>query len=507
MASVARNTAYLTIAKTLNVAIYAIFGLLLGKFVTVETNGLYGLMSALLFFGSMAASFGIPLVLVRAVAQERGRAGEVFVEARTAMLLGSIVAGVAIVGYLAVEMHLQGRVEGVRYLLALLVTGILVADSWAAAGEGIFQGFEEMTFPAKVDIVTGALRVAGGLAALFLLRDAGAWTLVAIYSVFFVGSGLRALWLTPAAQRRFLPADLPPARIGEAVAMFKRSLGVALFRMLRMVRNRVDTLLIGLLIPVTFLSLQETADLARGIYTQAFRVVLVFHTLTLAFNTAIFPGMVRAAGADGDLVGARQRFFRAVAYQAWWAAPLAAVTFLYSDDIAGWFQPEYRDGVPGVNGTMGEVLRILVIAVLLDSVGGPVGMVVLGNPRMDKFLPLLGGALAGLSVVLNLLWIPRFGILGAAYASLAASALEVVLKLFLVSRLLGRPWIMLPRTLPYVALAAAMAWTLSQSPLASHPIGGSVSGAAVYLAATLALGLVDPAIRRRLVRALRRGAG
>ncbi|MFQ5748540.1 MAG: polysaccharide biosynthesis C-terminal domain-containing protein, partial [Planctomycetota bacterium] len=233
---------------------------------------------------------------------------------------------------------------------------------------------------------------------------------------------------------------------------------------------------------------------------------VVFHTLTQGFNAAIFPRMARLTGKHGDLSEARRSFFRAVRYQAWWAAPLAAGIFLYSDNIAGWFGAQYRDGIPDldVGGTTASALRILVIAMLLDAVGGPVGMMVLGTGTLDRFLPVLGGTLAATSVIFNLLWIPRYGILGAAQASLVASGIQGVIKVILVSKLFGNPWPLLLRPLPYFALAVGMGFALAAGPLASSPLLGGLAGAFSYGVVTLALGLVDPAIRKRLARLVRR---
>ena len=234
MASIARNAAYLTVAKSLNVAVYALFGLLLPKFVPLEINGLYTLMNNLLFFGSMAATFGIPLLLVRGIAQDRSRAAEIFADAHRAMLGGAVVAGFLIEGYVALEMQLQGTFDSARLLMAGLVWLVLLADAYAASGEGLFQAHERMTFPAAVEAATGMGKVGGGLLALWLLPDDQA--LFGVYIVFALSSGLRAVVLTPRARRELLDGAVPQRTWGQAIAMFGQSVGVALFRMLRMVR-------------------------------------------------------------------------------------------------------------------------------------------------------------------------------------------------------------------------------------------------------------------------------
>ncbi|KAA3609086.1 MAG: hypothetical protein DWQ01_10920 [Planctomycetota bacterium] len=511
MASLARNTAFLTVAKMLNVAIYALFGLLLPRFVAVDVNGIYSFVATLMFFGSMAASFGIPLVLVRAVARDKSRAAELYVDARLAMGGGAVVSSLVMLLYVGVEGWLQGGIDMTVVHLVLLAGIILVADSLGSVGEAVFQAHERMVLPSLVEIATGLFRAGGALICLYWLSplprpeppppEHGLQALYGVFLCFIAGSVARGMVLPILARKRFLPGSLPKSKLRRAGRLLVESLGIALFRMLRTLRNRIDVLLLGLLLkPAAGLGLAETVKTGRGLYTQAFRVVMVFHTITQAFNTAIFPRMARLTkGQNQEEI--RQKFVRVVRYQAWWSSPLAAVTFLFAPEVAGWFGPEYREGLAGLGNTA-EVLRILVFAMLMDSLGGPVGMLLIGRPEMDRKLPWFGGALAATSVVLNLILIPMFGILGAAYASLGASLVELFTKVFLIRKFLGNPWFLVPGILPYLLLGAACTAAIVPTPLRQHPVLAGVAVAVLYFVTSLLLGLVDPAIRERLRRRL-----
>jgi O-antigen/teichoic acid export membrane protein len=494
VASLARNTAWLTLAKTLSVAIYAVFGLVLPRLVEEEVNGVYTLMSTLLFFGGMAASFGVPTILIRNVARDRGSAPAAYRRARLALVTGSLLAAGVLLGYLLAEMAVQGSYDGERVALAALVGALVLADALGGLGEAMFQAHEEMAYPARIEVATGLVRGGGALACLLGLPEAG---LFGVFGCFLAGSVVRALVLSRAVRRTFLAGGPGPApRWREALALVRESLGVALFRVMRMLRNRADSLLLGLLIvPAAGLSMMEAADGARALYGQALRVAFVFHTLTLALNTAIFPRLARLGGEEGDAGEARRQFARVVRYQAWWAAPLAAAVFLWSDALAGWFGPAYLEGIPGIPGTTGEVLRVLVLAVLLDAVGGPVGMLLVGRPEMDRRLPWIGASLAAVNVALNLVLIPRHGIVGAAYASLGASLFEIAVKLRYARLLLGTARSLLGAA-PYVLLAAALAAGAALTPLRAHPLLGVAVGAPAYLGLAWLLGLLDPAVLR-----------
>ena len=491
MSALARNTAWLTLAKGVNVALYGVFGLALPAFANEQTNGLYTLLSTLLFFGGMAASFGIPPILVRKVAQEPSSAARVYVQARAAMVAGALLAGFGILGWMSLEAlwAIGGTLTTLGLLAVLALTGILLADASASAAESLFQAREEMGYPARVEVMTGALRVAGASMALILLGDE---SIVPIFWIFCAGSALRSWIVSRAARKRFLPAQLPATTPGDVLLLFKESLGVALFRALRMLRNRIDILLLGIFLADSGPVDPDLVAAGRGFYGQAMRVLLLFHVLTFAVNTAVFPRLARHGGADADLAAARKPFFQVVRYQAWWAAPLAAWLFVYAPDIAGWFGPTYRDGITGLQGSTASVLQVLVFAFLLDSIGGPVAPLLIGRRDMDKTLPRLGLALAVTSVLLNVLLIPRYGLLGAAYASVGASVVEILIKSYYTQKLLGQASRLLTTSLPFLLLAAGAGVGLAYGPFDTQPLLGASIAAVAYCMITAVTRLADP---------------
>gem|GEM_PF-899003 len=503
LATLARNTAWLTVAKTLSLSVYAIFGLLLPRLVSMETNGVYTLMSTLLFFGSAVATIGVPTILVRTIAREPNQAGQVYADARRTLLLGSFVAGFCVLAYLLVEMTFQGGLGIERCVLGFLVCGIIFGEAFGSLGEALFQANEEMAVPAAWDVGTGLFRVGFAGCALYFAPH---WGLFGVFTSFLIGSFIRGFVLPIKAEARFLPNGLPKSNNKRTKALMLESLGLALFQALRMLRNRLDSLLLGLLIiPIVGLSLLETSDIARGLYGQGMRVLFVFHALTMALNSAVFPRLTRLSAeslVDPDSeVEVKHQFGRVLRYQAWWAAPLAVSVFIWADPIAGWFGEQYRYGVEGLVGTTGGVLEILSIVVLLDCIGGPVGMLMIGRKEMDRKLPFFGLVFAVSSIVLNILFIPKWGILGAAWASFGAALVEVLVKIVLTKRLLGTAKLM-AGSLPYIVLSVGISFALIKvfPTLLESPLLGSSLFICAYIIVSGSFGLIDSGITDRLRR-------
>lgn len=503
MGSLAQNTILLTLAKFFSVAIYAFFGLVLPRYVRVDENGVYALMVTLQFFGSMIGSFGIPLVVTREVARRPAEAAGMWANGRAAMLLGSALSMALMTAWLGWETWQAPADAARKWWLYGAVTLIVFLDALGSLGDAMFQGFERMTRPALIEIVTGGLRAGGAVLSMVLLPPE--WRLEGIFGCFLLGSFSRWALINRLVRRELLADAVPvAASLRAALTLIRASGFIALFRILRVVRNRLDLLLLGVLI--AGFSTAANPDDARGLYAQGIRLAIVFHTITLAFSTALWPRFARWTADGQDLSPLREPYARAVRWQAWWATPMAGGLIFYAIPVCAWFGGNYVHGMPEVLlASTAAVLPFLLVATYLDCIGGPVGMVMMGVPRLERMIPWIGGVLAGSSILLNLFLIPRYGILGAAYSAAAAASLEFLLKMVIVGRVLGHPLRILAGTLPYLLLAALMLAGLWLLGWQERPILGALAGGAFYLGACLLFGLTDPAVMKILNR-LRGGA-
>lgn len=503
MASLARNTILLTLAKFFSVAIYAFFGLVLPRHVRVDENGLYALLVTLQFFGSMIGSFGVPLIVTREVARRPGEAASLWANGRAAMLLGSALSMLLMTAWLGYETWQDPEGAARKWWLYGAVVLIVFLDALGSLGDAMFQGFERMARPALIEIATGAARAGGAVAAMVLLPPA--WRLEGIFACFLIGSCGRCVLINRLVGRELLAGAAPAAAsIAAAWQLIRASGFIALFRILRVVRNRLDLLLLGVLI--AGFSATADPDDARGLYGQGIRLAIVFHTITLAFSTALWPRFARWTAEGKDLSPLREPYARAVRWQAWWATPMAAGLFFYAAPVCAWFGSQYVNGMPEfLLASTAAVLPFLLIATYLDCIGGPVGMVMMGVPRLERMIPWIGGVLAGASVLLNFLLVPRYGVLGAAYSAAAAAGIEFLLKMTIVGRVLGHPLRILAGAVPYLLLAALMLGGLWLLGWQERPFLGAVAGGAFYFGACLLLGLTDPAVTK-ILRRLRGGA-
>ncbi|MHC4823254.1 MAG: oligosaccharide flippase family protein [Planctomycetota bacterium] len=509
--SLARNTIFLTVGKLLGTSIYILFGLVLPGFVDTDQNGVYTLMATMLTFGGMMSSFGIPVIVTREVARSQERAAKIFADARLAMGLGAMVSAILITAFLYGESLYSGEPMGQMWILLLLVLGIMASDALGYLAESLFHGFEKMASPAVVEAVTGLVRAGGAALSLFLLPQD--YRLFGIFGMFLFGSAIRAWLLSGWVHKRLLvDQQIPSTSLKDAWRMLRSSGFVAVFRLMQMLRNRSDILLMGFLWVSLIPDVVGDVQAARGLYGQALRVAALFLTFTVAFNTALFPRLARLTGGDpanltSDRAATHDLYGRALRWQAFWVVPLAAGIFFYAETLTGWFGEEYLNGDPenGVLHSTTEVLRILLIAMVADCVSGPAGMLMLGVKELERRVPLVGVISLMVSIVSNVILIPKYGILGAAWAAAITTCLEFILKMTLIGLGYGNPIRILLRTLPYYAVAGAMFWLLFTFDLQDRLLIGVPLGAGFYLIACFLLKLVDPAVLAIVHRRLGKG--
>ncbi len=494
MSLIAKNSLLLTAAKFFSIAIYAVFGMVLARQVDTTENGVYSLMTAFLFFGSMISSFGIPLVITREVARDKSLSAKYYADGMLAVIAGTVLAAFVLGGYLYYEQYLREEFIPGHFVLFGITMWVVFADAIGSICDSLFQAHERMAKPAAVEILTGLVRAGLAMVAIYTLPQH--LRVVGVLIGFGIGSSLRAVIMRNLLQNNLLNGPSQRAKLGDAFALIKSSGFIAVFRMLRMLRNRLDILLIGVLFVSMVEGVAADADVARAIYTQAVRVAIIFHTITIAFNTALFPRMARQTGDIKDTSAVRETYSRAVRWQGFWAIPLAAIVFIYANNISSFFGSDYLNGSPGngVLGTTGQMLQVLLIAVLFDCLGGPIGFVMLGYKDTERKAPLIGGLIATSSLVLNILLIPRYGILGAAMASAITAFVEFVIKVVVVAKHLGSPLPIFARLLPYIVMTAVSIGAIYIFGLEDYAIYGSLLAALIYTILCAVTKQLDPVL-------------
>jgi O-antigen/teichoic acid export membrane protein len=319
-----------------------------------------------------------------------------------------------------------------------------------------------MHFIALAEILTQSLMVAAVLLLVrspdqllyvpiiyLLAKSAGTLLLAAVYARNF---GRPTFGLAPDIWRPLLKAGFP----------------LALASLMAMLNFNFDTLMIGVILG------KEDA----GLYGAAYRLVWMPSVIATAYFTALYPSLDRSyklglAGAAGLL----NNSFRLAGTLGFGIGVAGAILAVPGFRLI--YGPEYQASILS--------FQLLIWTIPLLFISRHYRLLLVSFDHQQAELKLMSGA-AVINVVLNLLFIPRFGLPGAAAATLASELFLFIAGYLFTRRLIGRIPLASPLLrllLASAVLAAALLLTTSL-PLLLQILSGGLA----YLLTLLALRLL-----------------
>ena len=422
---VAQNATALFAGRGFALLFAAAANALLARSLGVQKLGEYGAIYAYLALFGWLASLGLQPVLIREASERRAASGRVIgtgiwltvFAAVPTLALGIVLAPVAHLGGGLLALVFLGGIE-IFVVPILMVPGVM------------FQVEMEQWYPAAY----GILRQAIWFAIVVVLYLAGApliWVVAGrLFAALIEGilnwSGGRrrtsGAWNFDRSRARGLVVHSLPGSIG-ALAWF--------------VYLRIDQVMLHRMVN----------DYALGQYVAAVRISELTETVSTAVIFAIFPVLCAAAASPERFGNYVSTIFRMLLFG---ISCLCLAVFACSNFIISvYYGPRFLSSAP--------LLRILVwseIAVFFSAV---VNASLLAGAR-ERFVlvPTISGAV--LNVVLNLVWIPKYGPAGACWATLVSYGIGstlMLLPLRTARGLLLRGWRVLAPAIFLLSIALA----------------------------------------------------
>ena len=163
-----------------------------------------------------------------------------------------------------------------------------------------------------------------------------------------------------------------------------------------------------------------------GLYHPAARTAGLLRTVLLAFM-GIFAPMMSDYHLHGDVGEMGKLYKLIVRWIVSLSLPLAIIIIIYSKKIMLLFGVEYLSA--------SNVLMVLTTAAFIQTLfgGGGQTLTMTGFTKVNLFNSII---VVLINISLNLLWIPQYGIIGAAYATLISMALLGLLRIVEVNHLI-----------------------------------------------------------------------
>ena len=163
-----------------------------------------------------------------------------------------------------------------------------------------------------------------------------------------------------------------------------------------------------------------------GLYHPAARTAGLLRTVLLAFM-GIFAPMMSDYHRQGDVGEMGKLYKLIVRWIVSLSLPLAIIIIIYSKKIMMLFGVQYLSA--------SNVLMVLTTAAFIQTLfgGGGQTLTMTGFTKVNLFNSII---VVLINITLNLLWIPQYGIIGAAYATLISMALLGLLRIVEVNHLI-----------------------------------------------------------------------
>lgn len=453
----ARNSALLLVTTLGDRILFWGFWIVALRLLGPEGNGQYAFATNLLVYFAAAANFGLSTFVTREVARRPDRVDDLFGNA-LAIRLVLVVAAIPLMIGIAAAFWFAGSLSGVSLGVAAILAVTLVPNAFNQSYAALYSAYEQMGFRGATVIGTALITVSGGMLALLLGRGVVGLALVAIIagSLTFFTLG------RPLGFRRVLTVRLANWR--EARAMLSTSLPLMLNELLASVFFQIDILVIQ--------PLQGTAMVGK--YNSAYKFVSALSVVAPAVVLPLFPALARAASEPGALAPWIGRAWRPMIFL---SAPAVTIFAVFGHDIIGTFWG--REFLPEA----GEVLSVLMWVLPFTYLNGLLQYVLISSDRLRSIT--VAFALGStFNIALNLFLIPRIGVLGAAYATVASELVLLALYAFALRgmRLLRAPIALAIRPIAAAALMLVPALLLHEV----HWMLAAFAAATLYVAILMA---------------------
>lgn len=454
--TVAKNTVWLTIsqfgARVIKVAVVIYAARVLGA----AGYGVFSYAITLAGFFGIFVDPGINSVLIRDGARATPEERQSLFSTTLIMKAVILAASVIIVIFIA---PLFSTLPGAKILLPLVAL-IIVFDSTREFLASLFRAEEKMQWDAASFLLENlAITVFGFI---LLLISATPLSFTYAYVAGAAIGAVTAIWFLHGRFKNILAG----ASARRMIAIVKTAWPFAVTGALGVLLTNTDILIISWM--------RSAADV--GVYSAAIRIIQVLYLVPGVIQMSTMPLMARLAKRDNER-------FRAILERTLALIFLVSIPLSVGGIILGTPIMHLVFGVGYAAG--GLALSVLMLNLSFDYAGSVVASGIFAYDHQKNLI--ISSAIAGVSnVLLDLLFIPRWGITGSAFATLIAQILGNSYLWYAMGKL--NPFNVLPRLGRIFAASVAMAITTALLFLVGIPviINVAISGV-VYLCALLLL--------------------
>lgn len=410
---------------------------------------------------SVIADFGLQGYYIKKVAGHKEATCAYLGEMILLRMGFSVVAVFLAVCALTVTGHSQDTKMAVLIgVLSVLLAQTLITNAWT-----VFQAHEEFKYIAVSNVMS---RVTIAVLSIGVLQIGGG--MLSVTSVYAVGYVIQVVYCFRILIKEKWKPVFSVSR-GDVAGILKEALPFSLFGIFSFLALSIDKTMLSLI----------SGDASLGIYNAASSLCTNSFMISIAVANAVFPTLVQSF-QQNKIGEFRQKMEIILKWMLLLGMPLALVIAFYGRDIILFI---YRNVsyTPSV-----VVLQILIWMLPIDLVSRIMRYALIAVNREHSVTVYYGFGLA-LNVILNLILMPQYSYIGAAYASITTQAFLLAAQGFLYFRS-----VRMSISLPYFRIALGNATLFGALWLWSAKIYwmvGIVMSIAFFALQMLVLGVVN----------------
>lgn len=402
MKQILRQTSWLLSAQILTKTIGFFYTIFLAKSLGVEEFGL--LIVSLAYFSiiSSIADFGFNRYLIREVAKEKGNISEIL----SNIVLLRLTLTSVVFGIFAFTLYLFDS-DKFRVLLILMAVLAILPQSVALTFDGIFVALKKLQFSAIALIISSLFNAILG----FYLISQRVGAMGAVDSLIISQLIYVLVLLMFLFNNKILPISFVTLPIIKKALI--GSLPYGLLAVLGLLYFRIDAILLSYL----------KGNFETGIYGASYKFLEAIIFIPSSFAAALFPSLTKLH--DENLLQMKKLYFKSVKLMSILGISLLACYLLILPQVIRIFLPSYLGAI--------DAIRILSLSIPFIFAATPGVQVLLSTEKYLKPVLLISVFTLIFNVSLNLLFIPKFGFLGASWITVLSDILSFTIFFVLIN--------------------------------------------------------------------------
>lgn len=394
--TIAKNTILLVAANFISLALSFIINLYIARYLAVDS---YGIINAALNLGTLfayAADLGVSTYITLELSR---RPEDLRSYINNALSIKIVLATVAYVGLMATA-YLAGY-SGVKLLVVLIIGLFVILTAITQLFQSTFQAFQSMEYNAISQLIHPVILLLGMLYVISTGSDVVAFAMIYLVSgtVILVYNILVMAFLYARPSLQF--------NMGVWKVLLVGGIPFSLSVILYFLFFKIDIQLIDFML----------GDTAVGYYSAAFKIIEAVMSIPAMYTVALFPIMSQYFHKKNENLSFLLE--KSMKYLYLLGLPIAIGLFLLADKIIFFcYLGKYPSSIPVL-----QALSMGMFIIFLNAV--PSSFLMASN--MQKVSVYFSAVAAAINIILNIIFIPVYGIVGAAYVMVVT---EAVLSLF-----------------------------------------------------------------------------